>query len=69
VNLSDQLRQALVSRESIDLARGIIIGATGCTADEAFQRLVEESQHTNTKLRDLATEMVRRATRRAGGIG
>jgi GAF domain-containing protein len=65
VTLADQLRTALTSRESFDLARGIIIGSTGCSADEAFQRLVDESQHTNVKLRDVAAGIVSRATRRS----
>jgi GAF domain-containing protein len=63
VTLNDQLRTAMVSRETIDLARGIIIGATRCTPDEAFDRLVAQSQHENRKLRDVADEIVNASTR------
>ena len=64
VTLNEQLRTAIVSREVIDLARGIIMGATGCSADDAFNRLVDESQHTNIKLRDVAAGIVDRAVKR-----
>ncbi|MCU1504214.1 MAG: hypothetical protein JWM12_3568 [Ilumatobacteraceae bacterium] len=64
VELNQQLRTAMVSRETIDLARGIIIANTRSTADEAFQLLVDESQKTNTKLRDVANSVVATATRR-----
>ena len=61
VTLNDQLRTAMVSRETIDLARGIIIGTTGCSPEDAFRRLVHQSQHQNRKLRDVAAGIVRGA--------
>jgi GAF domain-containing protein len=64
VTLSTQLRTAMQSRTTIDLARGIIMASTGCTVDEAFQRLVDESQHTNIKLREVAARIVDQAARR-----
>ncbi|MCU1502381.1 MAG: hypothetical protein JWM12_1735, partial [Ilumatobacteraceae bacterium] len=64
VELSEQLRAAIDSRETIDLSRGIIIANTRCTPDEAFRLLVEQSQHTNTKIRDIAARLVATATRR-----
>ena len=64
VALNEQLGTAIVSREVIDLARGIIVGATGCSPEEAFNRLVEESQHTNIKLREVAAGIVDRALKR-----
>jgi AmiR/NasT family two-component response regulator len=36
----------------------------GCTADEAFTLLVDASQRTNRKLRDVAVAIVKQAHRR-----
>ena len=60
---SEQLEQALVGREVIDLAKGIIMNAIGCDPDEAFDTLVKQSQQENRKLRDVATDIVARAQR------
>jgi hypothetical protein len=35
--LADQMRQAMESRAVIEQAKGILIGAHGCTPDQAFQ--------------------------------
>jgi GAF domain-containing protein len=59
VTLVTQLNQAMASRSTIDLARGILIATTGCDADEAFNLLKQQSQHENIKLRDVAAEIVR----------
>jgi GAF domain-containing protein len=69
--LSENLRQALESRASIDYAIGIIMAGGGRTPDEAFQVLVRASQRENRKLRDIAAEIVQRASRRdtVGGPG
>jgi AmiR/NasT family two-component response regulator len=56
------LRTALVSRAVIDQAKGIIMGARGITAEEAFQVLVEQSQQENVKLHDIATRLVTTVT-------
>jgi GAF domain-containing protein len=61
---SEQLQQALVGREVIDMAKGIIMNVTGCTVDEAFQALVKQSQHENRKVREVAADIVARAQRR-----
>jgi GAF domain-containing protein len=53
-----QLNAALVSRAVIDQAKGIIMGARGISADEAFQVLVAQSQRENLKLRDCAERLV-----------
>ena len=66
ISLTDHMRSAMVSRETIDIARGIIIGATRCTPAEAFQRLVDQSQATNVKLRDVAAAIVAGAMKRPG---
>ena len=61
---SEHLEQALVGREVIDMAKGIIMNAIGCGPDEAFDALVKQSQQENRKLRDIAADIVARAQRR-----
>jgi len=55
-----QLETALVSRSDIDMAKGALIALHGCDPDEAFARLVDESQRRNIKLRDVVREMLDR---------
>ena len=57
-DLATQMQEALTSRASIEQAKGILMGARGCTADEAFAILVELSQSSNRKLRDVAQAMI-----------
>ena len=61
---ADQLAQALQSRAVIDQAKGILMGARRCTADEAFQILVRLSQQSQRKLRDVAQALVEDHRRR-----
>jgi GAF domain-containing protein len=63
-SLSDTLSQALESRAAIEQAKGIIMATTRCTAAEAFDLLVRQSQQQNTKLRDIAASMVKTTSRR-----
>jgi GAF domain-containing protein len=63
--LSQQLQQAMESRAVIEQAKGILMAAQGCDADEAFQILVRASQHQNRKLRAIASEIVARRTKRS----
>ncbi|WBO61850.1 ANTAR domain-containing protein [Streptomyces camelliae] len=53
-----QLRRALRTRPDIDLARGILMASFGLDADQAWEVLVTASQHTNTKLHRLASDVV-----------
>ena len=55
--LSGDLRHALPSRFVIERAKGVVMGATACTADEAFAALRQESQRTNRPLREVAEEV------------
>ena len=55
---ADNLRRALESRGVIDQAIGVLRVTRGLNPEEAFQLLARESQHTNTKLRDIATRVV-----------
>lgn len=61
--LGQQLEAALESRAEIDQAKGIIMARHGCSADEAFARLVSVSRNTNTKLSALSARLVRAAQR------
>lgn len=60
-----QLQRALDSRAVIDQAIGIIRARTGCSAEEAFERLTRMSQTENTKLHVVAVRLVEEAVRRA----
>ncbi|MEU4199978.1 ANTAR domain-containing protein [Streptomyces sp. NPDC045470] len=57
-----QLRQALDSRPVIDQARGILMATESCTAEQAWDILRRTSQHTNTKVHEVAGEVVASAT-------
>lgn len=54
------LSTALVSRAVIEQAKGILMGAHGITAEQAFRRLVAQSQRENVKLRAVAEQFVTR---------
>jgi GAF domain-containing protein len=56
--LSQQLREALTSREVIEQAKGILMAQHRVDANAAFDLLRERSQHENRKLRDVAREIV-----------
>ncbi|MFE0254237.1 anti-sigma factor antagonist [Streptomyces sp. NPDC059010] len=53
-----QLRRAMQTRPTIDLARGILMASFGLSTEEAWKVLVTASQNTNTKLHSLAGEVV-----------
>lgn len=59
--LSQNLATAMQSRAVIEQAKGMLMGAQRCSADEAFQILVRASQRENRKLREIAEEIVSRA--------
>lgn len=56
--LTRRLQEAMVSREIITLARGIIMGRDRCSSDGAFAALRHISKETNLPLRDCAAELV-----------
>ncbi|HEY0519714.1 MAG TPA: GAF and ANTAR domain-containing protein [Ilumatobacteraceae bacterium] len=62
--LGEQLREAIESRAVIEQAKGIIMGALRCDADDAFKHLLNQSQTTNTKLRIVAQDIVNDTARR-----
>ena len=52
------LREALRSRHLIGVAQGMLIQRYGLTLDQAFKVLARHSQESNTKLRDVAAQIV-----------
>ncbi|MER5296496.1 ANTAR domain-containing protein [Streptomyces pharetrae] len=53
-----QLRRAMQTRPTIDLARGVLMASFGLSPEDAWEVLVAVSQHTNTKLHRLADGLV-----------
>ena len=56
--LSQNLSEAMKSRATIEQAKGILMAARRCGAEEAFQILVRASQRENRKLREVAEQIV-----------
>jgi GAF domain-containing protein len=65
----EQLQEALLSRDVIGQAKGIIQARERCGPEEAFERLRDISQHRNVKLRDLAKALVESPDDYLRGIG
>jgi len=65
---NDQMRQALLNRDLIGQAKGILMERFQVDADRAFLILTRASQETNIKVYDVAAELVhtRSTPRRAG---
>jgi transcriptional regulator with GAF, ATPase, and Fis domain len=63
--LAAQLQAALTSRSVIDQSLGIVMSRSGCTADEAFDRLRVMSQSEHMKLALIAQHILDEAVRRA----
>jgi GAF domain-containing protein len=55
---AEGLREAILSRDVIGQAKGILMQRHGVSADEAFTQLQSTSQARNVKLRDVAREIV-----------
>ena len=66
-DLAEQLRTAMGSRAVIEQAKGLVMGARGCSAEEAFDLLRDASQKRNVKLRAVAQEVV--SARSADALG
>lgn len=58
--LAENMRQAMETRSVIEQAKGIIMAQQHCDAPRAFEILTKQSQHSNRKLRTVATEVVRK---------
>jgi GAF domain-containing protein len=57
-DMAGNLQAALDSRAVIDQAKGILMERHKITADQAFQLLAHASMTTNTKVRDVADDLV-----------
>ncbi|MDG6107103.1 GAF and ANTAR domain-containing protein [Dactylosporangium aurantiacum] len=55
----EQLSAALSTHDTIGQAKGILVERYRINSDAAFQLLVRASQHTNTKLAEIADHLVR----------
>ncbi len=55
---ASQLKDAVISRSVVDQAKGILMHALSCDADEALQRLRQESQRRHIKVTEVASEVV-----------
>lgn len=67
--ISDRtINAARESQQTIDLARGIIMGMYGVNSDTAFALLRRQSQHTNTPLRKIAAALVESAPTPHGSL-
>ena len=59
---SDDVVSVLSQRAPIEQAKGMLMAIHRIDADAAFARLVEVSQHSNRKLRDVAQDFVDQAS-------
>lgn len=57
----EQLRHALDSRDVIGQAKGLIMATQRVSAEAAFAVMVRQARDTNTRMHDLATQLVARA--------
>ncbi len=53
-----QLRNAVESRAVVDQAKGVLMHALGCSADEALERMRRVSQTQHVKVTDVAKQVV-----------
>jgi hypothetical protein len=55
---AQQLRDATESRAVVDQAKGILMHALGCSADQALQRMRQISQARNVKVTEVAARII-----------
>jgi len=64
--VADQLRDAASSRAIVDQAKGILMHALRCSADEALERMREVSQHSNIRATEVAQRVIDAHSGRSG---
>jgi hypothetical protein len=69
VRRAENLRQALITRQLIGQAQGILMERERVTAEQAFDILRRASQHLNTRLREVAQDLVETGERPETGHG
>jgi hypothetical protein len=57
--IATQFKDAVAARSVVDQAKGILMHALGCDADDALRRLRSESQRRHVKVTEVASEVVR----------
>ncbi|WP_432570157.1 ANTAR domain-containing protein [Kineococcus sp. SYSU DK005] len=62
--MSQELQQALISRDTISTAKGIVMAREGVDEESAFARLVRTSQRSGKKLHVVAASIVQAVPRR-----
>jgi hypothetical protein len=62
---ADQLREAASSRAIVDQAKGILMHALGCSADEALERMREVSQRSSIRATEVARRIIDAHARRS----
>ena len=62
-DLADQLAEAMQSRAVIEQAKGVIVAFFHRDPEDAWNDLVQLSQRSNRKLREVAMELVARAAK------
>ncbi len=67
--VADQLRDAASSRAVVDQAKGILMHALGCSADEALERMREVSQRSNLRATEVAQRVIDAHSGRSGRAG
>jgi hypothetical protein len=56
--LADQLQDAASSRAIVDQAKGMLMQALGCSADDALERMRQVSQRTNLRATEVAQRVI-----------
>jgi hypothetical protein len=56
--LADQLQDAASSRAIVDQAKGILMHALGCSADDALERMRQVSQRSNLRATEVAQRVI-----------
>ena len=56
--IASQFKDAVAARSVVDQAKGILMHALGCDADDALRRLREESQRRHVKVTEVANQVV-----------
>jgi hypothetical protein len=67
--MTAQLRDAASSRAVVDQAKGILMHALGCSADEALDRIREVSQRSNLRATEVAQRVIDAHSGRTGRAG
>jgi hypothetical protein len=56
--IASQFKDAVAARSVVDQAKGVLMHALGCDADDALRRLREESQRRHVKVTEVASQVV-----------